>query len=92
MPSSRDASPSEKGAQVALPSIMKGDSMTGFPNHNHEGIQFDRGETPLMPFETLGEGLDFVYARLKERNEGEIRQIMGDPLKQTYCVILFHCE
>jgi len=40
----------------------------------------DSGETPLFPFQSLGEGLGFVYDRLKKKNEDAIRNIMGDPL------------
>eukprot|EP00392_Amoebophrya_sp_AT5.2_P002802 g2807.t1 len=44
---------------------------------------FDTGETPLFPFETLGAGLSFVHSRLKTENEDKLRQILGDPLEQT---------
>lgn len=40
-------------------------------------------ECPLFPFETIGEGLEFVYKRLVAKNESALREQLGDPLTHT---------
>ncbi|CAD7951436.1 unnamed protein product [Amoebophrya sp. A25] len=49
-------------------------------NTSMQSLSIESGETPLFPFGSLSQGLDFIHQRLKKENEERWREVLGNPL------------